>query len=171
MYIKALELYEQKDLNGAGAFINRCVECDNKNERAKFLEAKIQFFQGRRDKAAKILFDLKKTNSDNKDIELYLIKSLILDGQLEQAREEIQGALKNDMGDWRLHRLAAIVAAKQEDTEARLQALNAARKSLEGSAQIYFELASIWESLGVQGKAAELREKFLALDKSLEDFF
>ena len=171
LYIRALERYEQKDLKSAGAFINQCLECDKKNERAKFLKAKILFFQGQCDKASEILLDLKKNNSDNKDIQLYLIKSLILDGQLEQARAQIQGALKNDAGDWRLHRLSSIVAAKEDDTAARLQALNQASRALEGSAQVYFELASVWESLGIQGKAAELREKSLALDKGLADLF
>lgn len=169
LYIKALEKYEQKDLKSAGAFINQCLERDKKNERAKFLKAKIHFFQGQYRASAEILLDLKKNNSDNKDIQLYLIKSLILDGQVEQARGQIQTAQKNDMGDWRLYRLASIVAAKQNDTAARLEALDAARRSLEGSAQVYYELAAIWESLGIQGKAAELKEKSLALDKGLAE--
>lgn len=171
LYIKALECYEQKDFKSADAFINQSLKLDKQNQQAKFLYAKTNFFQGRYDKAAEILLDLKKNNSDNKDIQRYLIKSLILNQQLQSADKEIQAALKSDKGDWRLYQLAAAAAAKQNDTERRLQSLNAAAKALNGSAQIYFDLALVWRSLGVDSKAGEYKEKCLALDKGYSELF
>lgn len=171
LYIKALERYEQKDFKTSGAFINQSLKIDKKNERAKFLNAKINFFQGRYDKAKEILLDLKKSNNDNKDIERYLIRSLILLEDYDQAREQIEAALKNDRGDWRLWQLDALVAAKEQDTERRLRALNSALESLKGSALVYFDLALVWDALGAASKAQEFKEKALALDKDLEELF
>lgn len=171
LYIKALERYEQKDLKSADAFIHQCLECDKKNERAKFLKAKINFFQGRYGAAAEILLDLTKTNSDHKDIQLYLINSLILQKRYDLAREQIEAARKNDRGDWRLCRLMAIVAAKTDDTEACLGALNEALLALEGSSEIYYDLSKLWQSLGVKSKAEEFKQKCLVLDKDKENFF
>ena len=171
LYIKALERYEQKDFKASSAFINQSLKIDKKNERAKFLNAKINFFQGRYGDAKEILLDLKKSNNDNKDIERYLIRSLILLEDYDQAREQIEAALKNDRGDWRLWQLDALVAAKEQDTERRLRALNSALESLKGSALVYFDLALVWDALGAASKAQEFKEKALALDKDLEELF
>lgn len=171
LYIKALESYERKDLNQAGAFINKSLECDQKNEQAKFLKAKINFFQGQPAAAAEILLDLQQKNSDQKDIQLYLIKSLLLDGQTELAQKEIQRALEKDRGDWRLYHLAAVAAAKTDDAERRLEALSGAQRALDGAAQIYFDLSLLWLSLGIESKAQEFKEKCLALDKSYLELY
>ena len=171
LYVKALERYDKKDLNAALAFIEQSAKCDKNDERAKFLKAKIHFFQGRYEAAAEILLDLKKAKSDQKDIQLYLIKSLILDKKTERASEEIKSALQNDRGDWRLYRLASIVAAKEGNAEERMSALNQAARALEGSSEIYFYLANLWESLGVHSKAEEFKEKCLALDKGMAELF
>ena len=171
LYIKALECYEQKDFKSAGAFISQSLKFDKQNQQAKFLYAKTFFFQGQYDKAQEILLDLKKQNQDNKDIQLYLIKSLILDQKLDLALGQIKSAQKNDRGDWRLYQLAALVAAKQNDTEARLKNLGAACEALDGFAQVYFDLAFVWRSLGIESKAMEFEEKCLALDKSYSELF
>ena len=171
LYIKALESYEQKDLKSAEAFINQCAKHDKKNDQAKFLKAKIKFFQERREDALEILLDLEKRNSDNKEIKRLLIKCLLLDGRVHEAAEKIQRELKLDRGDWRLYQLAAFAAAKENDVEKRLYNLSQAAESLEGAAQIYFELSQIWTSLGIDEKAKDCEKKCEALDKSLADFF
>lgn len=171
LYIKALEHYEQKELEKADAFIDQSLRFDKKNEQAKFLKAKISFFQGRHKEAAEKFLDLQKSKLDLKDIQTYLIRSLILDGQYDKARKEIDGALKKDRGDWRLHQLASVLAAKEGNVEARLKALNSAQEALAAGSQIYFELATLWRALGVEGKAEECKRKCLALDKSYLDYF
>lgn len=171
LYIKALEYYEKKDLKNASAFIDKSLELDKKNKQAKFLKAKIHFFQGQNQEAQEILFDLNKSNNDNKDIQNFLIKSLILDKQYKKAREEIQRGLKKDALDWRLHHLAAIVAAKEGKQEERMQALLKANETLKASAQVYFDLSFLWLSLGVKGKAQEFKDKCLAVDKAMSSYF
>ncbi|MBQ7618625.1 MAG: tetratricopeptide repeat protein [Treponema sp.] len=171
LYIKALERYGQKDFEKADAFIDQSLKLDKKNDQAKFLKAKIYFFQGRYKEAQEKLLDLQKSNSDLKDIQTYLIRCLILDGQKDLARKTIDGAIKKDKGDWRLHQLSAVLAAKEENFESRLEALNNAQEALQGAAQVYYDLSTIWRSLGVQGKAAECKERCLALDKSYSERF
>ena len=171
LYIKALERYEQKDFEKADAFIDQSLKLDKKNDQAKFLKAKIYFFQGRHKEAQEKLLDLQKNNSDLYDIQSYLIRCLILDGQKDLAREKIDGAIKKDRGDWRLYQLSAVLAAKEENLESRLEALNLAQEALRGAAQVYFDLSTLWRSLGVEGKAKEYKEKCLALDKSYSERF
>lgn len=171
LYIKALENYEKKDLKSASAFIDQSLRHDKKNEQAKFLKAKILIFQGLLDEAQEKLFDLKKSNLENKDIQIVLIQSLLLNEQKQTAKKEIENALKNDRGDWRLYQLAAIAAAKENDVQARLKALLEAQKALEGSAQIYYDLSMLWKDLGVDGKAKELKEMCLCLDKDYSSLF
>ncbi len=171
LYIRALDAYEQKDFESALAFINQSLKCDKKNKQAIFLKAQTRLFQGQYEKASKLFLDLYKKNSDNKDIQIYLIQSLILSKDYKNAKQEIQDALKKDMGDWRLHHFASVVAAKENDAQRRLECLNQAQKALGLGAQVYLDLAFAWQSLGLEAKAEECRDKCLCLDKNYRNFF
>ena len=171
LYIKALEAYNQKEFDDASAFINQCLECDKKNKQAKFLKAKIHLFRGEYDIAQKLFYDLYKSESDNKNIQRYLIQSLIFLEEYQKARQEIQAALKKDNGDWRLYYFASAVAAKERKVEERLENLSLAQSALAPGAQVFFDMAFSWQSLGIEEKAKECMEKCLCLDKNYRDFF
>ncbi|MBO7123517.1 MAG: hypothetical protein J6V90_09585 [Treponema sp.] len=171
LYIKALDAYKQKDFSTAGAFIDQSLNCDKRNKQAKFLKAKINLFEGRYQEACKLFSDLYKSESDNKDIQRYLIQSLIFLEDYKKANEEIHAALKKDSGDWRLYYFSSLVAAKEGKVEERLEKLNLAQAALAPGAQIFFDLAFMWQSLGVEEKAGEWKDKCLCLDRSYKNFF
>ncbi|MBR5964930.1 MAG: tetratricopeptide repeat protein [Treponema sp.] len=171
LYIKALEAYKQKDFAAAAAFINQSLKCDKKSKQAKFLKAKIYLFEGQYQEACKLFSDLYKSESDNKDIQRYLIQSLIFLEDYKKASEEIQTALKKDAGDWRLYSFAAVVAAKEHKVDQRLENLNMAKAALAPGAQVFFDLAFVWQSLGIDAKAKECRDKCLCLDQNYKAFF
>ncbi|MBQ6028385.1 MAG: tetratricopeptide repeat protein [Treponema sp.] len=171
LYIKALESYRQKDFSTAEAFINQSLKADKKSKQAVYLKAKIHLFQGQYKEALKLFSDLYKSESDNKDIQRYLIQSLIFLEDYESAKKEIQEALKKDKGDWRLYFFAATVAAKEKKADERFESLNLAKSALAPGAQVYFDLAFSWQSLGIDEKAKEYRDKCLCLDSSYQAFF
>lgn len=171
LYIKALDAYSQKDFSAANAFIDQSLNCDKKNKQAKFLKAKINLFEGRLQEALKLFSDLYKSESDNKDIQRYLIQSLIFLGDCKKAKEEIQAALKKDSEDWRLYYFLSLVAAKEGKVEERLEKLNLAQSAIAPGARIYFDLAFMWQSLGVEEKACEWKDKCICLDRSYKNFF
>lgn len=171
LYIKALDAYKQKDFLTAEAFINQCIKNDKKNKQAKFLKAKIHLFRSQYKEAFELFSDLYKSESDNKDIQRYLIQSLIFLEDYEKAEEEIQEALKKDKGDWRLYYYASIVAAKSNKVDQRLENLNLAKSALAPGAQVFFDLAFSWQSLGIKEKAKECRDKCLCLDEQYRHFF
>ena len=171
LYIKAFEAYEQKKFAEADAFINQSVNCDKKNKQAKILKAKIHLFQGQYKEAAKLFSDLYNSESDNKDFQRYLIQSLIFLEDYKRASQEIQKALGKDKGDWRLYYFASVIAAKENKVEDRFEALNLAQRALCEGADVFFDLAFCWESLGVIEKAKLYQEKCLCLNKSYANFF
>ena len=171
LYIKALDAYKQKDFFTADAFINQSLNCDKKNKQAKFLKAKINLFKGRYKEACELFSDLYKSESDNKDIQRYLIQSLIFLEDYKRADEEIQAALKKDSGDWRLYYFASLAAAKEGKVEERLENLNLAQSAIAPGAQIFFDLAFVWQSLGIDEKAKEWKDKCLCLDANYKNFF
>ena len=171
LYIKALESYKQKDFLTAADFIERSVACDKKNRQAQFLMAKIFLFSGKYSEAKKAFCELRKKEPDNKDVQHFLIQSLIFLEDYENAKKEIEEAVKKDAGDWRLYYLASAVAAKEGKVEEHLENLNLAQSAIAPGAQIFFDLAFLWQSLGIDSKAEEWKDKCLCLDRSYEIFF
>ncbi len=171
LYIKALDAYKQKNFAQARDFIDQSLNCDKKNKQAVFLKAKINLFQGQYKEALKLFSDLYKSESDNKDIQRYLIQSLIFLEDYKNASLEIQKALQKDKGDWRLYYFASVIAAKENKLDARLETLNLAQSAICEGAPIFFDLAFCWQSLGVLEKAKLYRDKCLCLDANYRDFF
>lgn len=171
LYIKALESYKQKDFSNAAAFINQSLNCDKKNKQAILLKAKIHLFQGQYKEALKLFSDLYKSESDNKDIQRYLIQSLIFLEDYQRAGLEIQKALLKDKGDWRLYYYASVIAAKENKLDVRLENLDHAQNALREGAQVFFDLSFCWNVLGIEEKAKNYRDKCLCLDLNYADFF
>lgn len=171
LYIKALEYYDKKDFEKAGAFINQSLKADKDFFQARFLKAKIYFFQGLYDEAAEVLYDLSKHNSENNEIKTYLIQSLIFSGKHERANRELDAALRNDKGDWRLYYYKSVLASKENNFEQRIVYLNAANEALKSGALVFFDLAFVWECLEVSEKARENAQKCMMLDSAFSELF
>ncbi len=171
LYIKAAEAYRQKDFANADAFINQSLNCDKTNKQAVLLKAKIHLFQGQYKEASKLFYDLYKSESDNKNLQRYLIQSLIFLEDYQKANAEIQKALIKDRCDWRLYYYASVIAAKESKVDARLENLVLAHNALCEGAQVFFDLAFCWDILGIEEKAKDFRDKCICLDSSYTDFF
>ncbi|GHV39333.1 hypothetical protein AGMMS49546_11210 [Spirochaetia bacterium] len=158
-YIAAVEAYGAEKYEEAHDLVRQALSRDRKFYQAEFLEARILFFTGKEDGAAKIFAKLASRHREYTEARIWYIRCLILSGEYEKARGLIEGELSFNSSDWRIYYLYSLLAQKTGDYEKRLSMDRHAETVLTDSARVYMDMALTWQALGLEKRAADYLEK------------
>jgi len=162
-YLAARDFYYQGDLDQATDMLGRIRSRGQRFHPARMLEAKILFFRGNWIDARRILERLLRTRPNYPEAELWLIRTMQAEGELEGAESRLREALEYDPGNPRLLHLAGLLKLEKGDMDAALELLGRAKDFSSELANSFVESARLFHRFGFREKALEDLSKAQAM--------
>ena len=122
---------------------------------ARFLVGKTRFFLGNYDGASSVFKDLGRGIPKYHEADIWLARSCLQQGKIDESDRIVQELIANDSGDSRLYYLAAMIRVSQGDFKEALGFLERSSESGEELAKSYFEAARLYFRFGQDDKAVE----------------
>lgn len=143
-YLEAKSIYIEGDLEKAESLFRVVTDTSPEFIQARFMLAKTHFFLGKPEEAKTMLTKLVNKNPDYKEAELFLIRILIQNDELDIAKNRIDRLLTLDSGDPRLLYQRAMIFQREEDITSALEYLKKAALFGEEYARVYLDLGRVY---------------------------
>lgn len=150
----ALYYYGEQNFSKATECVKNSLNFDSSNPEAQALLGRLLFMTEEFDQAQIQFEKACRLETGNLDYKWWLVKTYILNGSEEKAKNLISDLQKKDSLDWRLFYWKAQLAKQEMDFETYFECLNNAALLLKEGVAVYEELAVIWHKLNVADKTA-----------------
>lgn len=168
LYLSALDSYSHQKYDEASAYLVMLKKYDSKFYQADLLYGKILFFQNNLLNASITFRKLIKKYPQFEEARIWYVRTLIIMGQVDLAKEMLETELSFNQTDWRIFYLYSLLEEKQGNIDKKIVMLNRAEMALSDSAKVYLELGEIWNLLDVQERSKEYNEKAKTIASSNE---
>ena len=159
LYISALEEYSVHNLAKASELCFASLKMDSEFFQSEFLQGKIYFFNSDYERALKTFSSLIKKYPHYTEARIWKIRTLIMQGSLDEAQKLLESEVVFNGSDWRIFYLYSLCYRCDESLDKELVMLTNAESALKDSAKVYQAFEKNWEILGMESKAQLYKEK------------
>ena len=155
LYLSALDAYSVRDFSKATELLTLSKKAGGKQPQIDFLQGKILFFQNQYELCIQIFNKLIKKYPEFTEARIWLIRTLIVSGQYDEAKGLLDKEIEINMTDWRVFYLYSLLSKNLNQFDEEIIMLKNAETCLEDASKVYAASALTWSILGIEEKEDE----------------
>jgi tetratricopeptide (TPR) repeat protein len=159
LYLSAVDAYSVRDFSKATELLILSKKAGGKQPQIDFLQGKILFFQNQYDLCIQIFNKLIKKHPEFTEARIWLIRTLIVSGQYDEAKTLLDKEIEINMTDWRVFYLYSLLSKDLNQLDEEIVMLKNAETCLEDASKVFAASALTWSILGIEEKEDEYIQK------------